>query len=132
MKLKTFKIIKVITSIVVTIAVVSAVVMANIFLALTGIIIGMIILIITRTRVKEIIVDERVKSAGGKASQTTYVIAVLTMGWTSVLIMIFNTQNYFPYLESMALLFAYITIFLIVVYHISYRYFINKIGGHDK
>lgn len=132
MTLKSFKIAKIIVSIFVAITVVTAVGAANIFLALGGIIIGMIALLIARSRVKEIIVDERIMSASQKATQSTYAIVVMTMGFTSVLIMLFNTQNYFPYLESMALLFAYITIFIIVVYHISYRYFIHKTGGHDK
>lgn len=132
MTLKNFKIVKILTSIFVTITVVLSVTVANIFLALVGIIIGMLILLVARNKTKEIMVDERIKSVGEKAAQSTYVIAVLTMGWTSILVMILNTRNYFPYLESTALIFAYITIFLIVVYHISYRYFINKTGGHDK
>lgn len=132
MTLKTFKIIRICTSVLVFAFMAAGLYFANIFVALVGVIIGMLIIWISKYRIKEIIVDERIRSASEKAARSAFIVAVFVMGWTSVLIMIFNIRNYFPYLESVALLFAYITIFLIVIYTISYYYFINKTGGNDK
>lgn len=115
----------------VAITVALALAYANIFLALAGVIIGMLVMWIAKSRTKEIIVDERIMSASEKAGRMTYIIIVSVLGWTSVILMFLNQGHYFPYMESLALIFAYTCIFIIVIYSISYYFFLNRSGGKD-
>lgn len=100
---------------------------------------GMLFLALVRTTVK-IRIDEREMTVREKAAQLTYAIFAPTIGIGSFL-MLFPSQSglevfskgEFSYLESLGMVFAYLSLFLIVLYAISY-YFINRRygGGHEE
>ena len=80
-----------------------------------------------RSRAK-ITVDERNRRSGEKAASATYGIFAATIGISAVLLLLFSRRG-FLYLEAVGLVFAYLTLFLIALYAISYQFFNRKYGG---
>lgn len=111
----------------------SAVVMDNYFLVLVAVLTGMIFMALVRSKVK-INIDEREKTVQEKAAKMTYAIFTPTIGIGSFLLLVFSSgiipavKGEFYYLESLGMIFAYLTLFLIAVYSLSY-YFLNKRYG---
>lgn len=110
------------------------------FLAFIGVVTGMLFLILVRSKAK-IKIDEREKTVREKAAQMTYAIFAPTIGIGAFLLLIPSysglavfSKGEFAYLESLGLILAYLTLFLMAIYAISY-YFINKKfggGGSEK
>lgn len=108
-------------------------------LAVIGVLTGMIFLILVKSKAK-IVVDEREKTVREKAAQLTYAIFAPTIG-IGAFLMLFPSysglsvfsKGEFAYLESLGMVFAYLALFLIVLYAISY-YFLNRKygGGRDE
>jgi uncharacterized membrane protein len=104
------------------------------FLALAGVLTGMLFMIIVRSKTK-IVTDEREKTIREKAAQATYAIFAPTIGIGSVLIILFTKGNLyfvkekFYFLESLGMVFAYLTLFLIALYAISYFFLNRRYGG---
>lgn len=121
-------------------AVVAVAVINNSFLlALAGVLTGMLFLSVVRSKTKTTI-DEREQTIREKAAQTAYAIFAPTLGIGAILLLIPSygglsamAKGEFTYLESLGGIFAYLALFLIAVYAISY-YFLNRKygGGGDK
>lgn len=110
----------------------------NILLALAGFLTGLLFLTIVRSKVK-LNIDEREKTVREKAAQMTYAIFAPTLGIGAFLMLIPSHSNLsvfakgdFLYLESLAIIFAYLSLFLIALYAVSYRYFNKKFGGGNE
>lgn len=112
----------------------SAVFLQNYFLSLIAVITGMVFMALVRSKVK-INIDEREKTIQEKAAQMTYMIFTPTIGIGSFLLLAFSSgiiptvNGEFYYLESLGMIFAYLTLFLIVIYSISYYFLNKKYGG---
>lgn len=98
-------------------------------LAAIGIITGIIFLSLVRSKTK-ITIDEREKTIREKAAQTTYAIFAPTIGIGSFLLIIMARGQYL-FLQSLGMVFAYLTLYLIGLYAISYYFLNRKYGGGD-
>ena len=111
--------------------VVVATITSNLYLAFAGILIGMLFLFVAKKRFKKVVVDERVISISGRASQVTYVVVTMLMACLG-LFFIFSAQKHASlYLESMGVVFCYIALLLITIYSLSYYYFDKKYGADE-
>lgn len=135
MKLKTYQQIKTIIILFIGIIIVLAVFLNAFLLAVIGLLTGMLFLILARSRTK-IKVDEREMIIREKAAQLAYAIFAPTIGIGAVLMLIPSysglsvfSKGEFTYLESLGVIFAYLALFLISLYAISYYFLNRKYGG---
>jgi uncharacterized membrane protein len=112
-----------------------AVTQKSFLLSAIGVLSGMLFLILVRSKTK-ITIDEREKTIREKAAQLTYAIFAPTIGIGAFLLLIpYNdlspvfAKGEFVYLESLGMVFAYLTLFLIAIYAISYHFLNRKYGG---
>lgn len=99
----------------------------NHLLAAAGIVTGLLFLLLVRSRAR-ILVDEREQSIREKAAAATYTIFAATIGVSAVILLLWSRRG-FVYLEALGLLFAYLALFLIALYAISYQFFNRRYGG---
>jgi len=107
----------------------------NTTLVIVAVFTGMLFLFFVRSKTK-IIIDEREKTIREKAAQMAYSIFLPTLGFATLLLLIpsksgmsvFANGN-FSYLESLGIVFAYLTLLLIAIYSISYHFLNKKFGG---
>jgi uncharacterized membrane protein len=99
----------------------------NHLLAAAGIVTGLLFLLLVRSRAR-ILVDEREQSIREKAAAATYTIYAATIGVSAVILLLWSRSG-FVYLEALGLLFAYLALFLIALYAISYQFFNRRYGG---
>ncbi len=98
-------------------------------LAVAGVLTGMLFLLLVRTKVK-IVVDERETSIREKAAQMTYAIFAPTIGLGSFLLNILGSKS--PYLFALGQVMAYLTLFLIAIYALSYHFLSRQYGGGTR
>lgn len=104
-------------------------------LALTTVLTGMALMVLIRLQAK-IKLDEREIALREKAAHLTYAIFAPTIGLGAV-IMLIPTQGGFEvfskgeflYIESLGMILAYLSLFMIVVYSLSYFFLNRKYGG---
>lgn len=113
----------------------SAVAQDSYLLASVGIFTGMLFLSLVRSKVK-ITIDERERTIREKAAQLTYAIFAPTIGIGAFLLLIPSNSGFsvfakgeFIFLESLGMVFAYLALFLIALYSISYFFLNKKYGG---
>lgn len=104
-------------------------------LAVTGISTGMIFMVLVRTKAK-IRTDEREATVQEKAAKMTYSIFTPTIGIAAFLLLLPSkagisvfSKGEWLFVESLGMVFAYLALFLIVIYAISYHFFNKKFGG---
>lgn len=76
-------------------------------------------------------VDEREQTIREKAAASTYTIYAVTIGSSAVILLV-AAQGGSVYLEALGLIFAYLTLFLIALYAVSYQFFNRKYGGGNE
>jgi uncharacterized membrane protein len=135
MNIKRYRQIRILIALFIGVMVSVATTKGSYLLALASVLTGMIFMILVRTKTK-IIVDEREKTIKEKASQMTYAIFAPTIGIGAFLLLIPSqsglsvfSKGDFVYLESLGMVFAYLTLFLLALYALSYHYFNQKFGG---
>ena len=106
-----------------------AVIVSNFYLAISGILIGMLFLFLVRNRFKKVIVDERVISVSGRASQITYSITTILLSLLGLFLIFIARGGENFYLKLLGEAFCYIALLLITIYSISYHYFNKKYGA---
>jgi uncharacterized membrane protein len=119
-------------------AVVAVAVFQNSYLlAMVGILTGFLVLVLVRSKAI-ITADERELTVREKAAHTTYAIFAPTIGIGAFLLLIpykdispVFANGDFVYLKSLGVIFAYLSLFLISLYAISYHYFNKKYGGGE-
>jgi uncharacterized membrane protein len=107
----------------------------NYLLSTASILTGLIFMALVRSKTK-IKLDERGQTIQEKATRITYAIFAPTIGIAAFLLLlpskggisIFRNGEWL-YIESLGMIFAYLTLFLIALYAISYRFFNKKYGG---
>lgn len=104
-------------------------------LSLVGVLTAMLFMIVVRQKAK-IKTDERDKTVGEKAAKMAYAIFVPTLGISAVLFLFPSNSGWevfakgeFAYLESIGVVFAYLVMFLIILYTIAYYFFNRQYGG---
>ncbi len=96
-------------------------------LSIVSLLTGLFFWIFVQSKAKNRI-DERVTTVQEKAAQMTYLIFTPTIGIGSIVLLLFARDEYY-YLESLGMVLAYLTLFLIVLYAISYHFLDRKYGG---
>jgi uncharacterized membrane protein len=135
MNRKRYKQVRVIVALFVA-AIISLASMQNSYLlAITGVVTGMIFMAFVRSKAR-IKIDERETTLREKAAQMTYAIFAPTIGIAAFILLIPYKSissvfkgGEFTYLESLGMVFAYLTLFLIAIYSICYHYLNRKYGG---
>ena len=119
----------------VSVIVAIAVIKNSYVLSVIGVLTGMVFLVLVRSKAK-IKVDEREAAVQEKAARMTYAIFAPTIGIGSFLLLIPSysglsifARGDFVYLGSLGMVFAYLTLFLIALYAISYYFLNRKYGG---
>lgn len=135
MTLKQYRQIRVLVALFVGATVSIAITQESYVLALCGVGTGMLFMTVARTKTK-IVIDERERTIREKAAQLTYAIFAPTIGLGSFLLMIPSrsglavfSKGEFAYLDSLGTVLAYLTLFLIALYAISYHFLNKKYGG---
>lgn len=135
---KKYKRLRAIVAIFVAVIVSIAITKDSYLLAIIGVVIGMFFMIIVRSKTK-ITVDEREKTIREKAAQMTYAIFAPTIGIGTLLLLIPSysglsvfSKGEFVYLESLGMILAYLTLFLIALYAITYHFLSRKYGGGNE
>lgn len=107
-------------------------------LALIGVVTGMLFLVFVRAKTK-ITVDEREKAIREKAANLTYAIFAPTIAIGSLILLIPSrggisvfSKGEFIYLDSLGIILAYLALFMIALYSISYFFLNRRYGGEDK
>jgi uncharacterized membrane protein len=131
MKIKTYKKIRAGVALFVAATVSVATTLDNRWLAVAGVLTGMIFLVLVRSKTK-VTIDERERAVREKAAQWTYAIFTPVIGLGSFLMMTLASDNGFIFLQSLGIVLSYLTLFIICLYAVSY-YFINRnLGGNEE
>ncbi len=135
MKIKKYKQLRAIVAFYVSLLTSVSFTLKNSTLAIFAVLTGMLFLFFVRRKTK-LVIDEREKTIREKAAQITYSIFTPTLGIGSFLLLIPSysgisvfSKGDFTYLESLGIVFAYLSLFLISIYSISYHYLNSKYGG---
>lgn len=99
----------------------------NYLLAGAGLLTGLLFLFVVPTNAP-LAADEREQTIREKAAASTYAIYGGTIGAGAVILLL-GAGRGFVYLEALGLVFAYLTLFLIALYAVSYRFYNRKYGG---
>ncbi len=115
-----------------------AVIRDSYLLATAGVLTGIVFMILVRSKVK-IRTDEREITIQEKAARMTYAIFAPTIGIAAFLLLLPSKGGFsifskgeWLYVESLGMVFAYLTLFLIAIYAISYHFFSRKYGGSNE
>jgi uncharacterized membrane protein len=138
MSIKKYRQVRVIVALFVGALISVATVQGSYLLATVGVLTGILFLALARSRAK-ITVDERERTIREKAAQLTYAIFAPTLG-IGAFLLLFPSQSglsvfakgEFVYLESLGMVFAYLTLFMIAIYALSYHFLNRKYGGGDE
>ena len=132
---KKYKQLRVIVTLFIGVIVALAVVRDSYLLAVTGISTGMIFMVLMRSKAK-IRTDERESTVQEKAARMTYAIFAPTIGIAAFLLLLPSkggidvfSKGEWLFTESLGMVFAYLVLFLITIYAISYHFFNRKYGG---
>lgn len=105
-------------------------------LAAAGVFTGIIFMFLVRSKAK-ITTDERELSVQEKAARVTYSIFAPTIGIISFLLLLpaqggftVFSKGEWLFIESLGIVFAYLTLFLIALYAVTYYFFNKKYGGN--
>lgn len=114
-----------------------AIVQNSYLLAVVAVLTGMLFLSLVRSKAK-ITTDERELTVKEKAAHATYAIFAPTIGIGAFLLLVpykeispVFAKGDFLNLKALGVIFAYLTLFLIAIYAISYHYFNRKYGGGE-
>lgn len=107
----------------------SGVVQNNMILAGVAVVTGMLFLALVRSKTK-IVVDEREKLVREKAAQAAYAIFAPTIGVGSYLLIMLGRNT--PYLFALGQVLAYLALYLIALYALSFHLLNRKFGGQSE
>lgn len=135
MERKKYNQLRVAVTLFVSVIVAMAVTRGSYLLSAAGVLTGMVFMVLVRSKAK-IKVDEREETVREKAAQMTYAIFAPTIAIGAFLLLIPSksglsvfSKGEFVYLESLGTILAYLALFLIAIYAISYHFLNKKYGG---
>lgn len=136
MNRKTYKQLRVAVTFFVGMIVSIAVARDSYLLATVGVVTGMLFMFLVRSRAK-ISTDERELTVQEKAARMTYAIFAPTIGFATFLLLLPSksglsifSKGEWVFTESLGMIFAYLTLFLITIYALAYHFFNRKYGGN--
>lgn len=104
-------------------------------LSLIGVVTGMVFLTLARSRTR-IKTDEREASIQEKAARMAYAIFAPTLAMSALVLLIPSRSGLsvfrngeFAFLDAVGIMLAYLSLFLIIIYAISYHFLNKKYGG---
>jgi len=130
MNFKTFVKLRILIGVLIAIIVAVAVSANNFYLAIAGVLIGILFMFLVKSKFKQLIVDERVISISGQASRLTYMIVTMFLAVLGMFLILSGQGKNDIYGESIGTLFSYIAMLMIAVYSVSYYFFNKKYGGN--
>jgi len=124
MTIKQYKTSKLILTIILAITVAQAIVYQNLLIPVVTIVVAALILFYLKSKVTEIIADERDYKVAGKAAG----LAIQLYSWLTVVIMLilFAKKNLNPSFETIAQVLAYSTCGLLLAYSVIFNYYAKK------
>lgn len=135
MNRKKYKQLRVIVTLFVSAIVGVAVIRNSYLLAVVGVLTGMIFMVLVRSKAK-IRTDEREVTIQEKAARMTYAIFAPTLGIAAFFLLLPSkggmevfSKGEWLFTESLGMIFAYLALFLIMIYAISYHFFNKEYGG---
>lgn len=124
MREKKFNQLRILISAYVAVLISVAITKQNVWLLAGGILTGLLSMWVAKKKLAAKTTDERTEYITGKATTITYSIMSTTLAFVS-LFLIFVAKNQ-PYLQSVGLILSYITLTMIGLFAILYRYYLNK------
>ncbi len=109
-----------------------AVTIDNVYLAVAAVVIGMISMLLVKRSVKEVMVDEMIRSIAGKAALTAYSIAMPILAILSLIFMFSDLSSKSSYLYNLGTVLSYVVLFNMAVYSLAYYYYRKKHGADGE
>jgi uncharacterized membrane protein len=119
------------TAIIVAVGAVS-VVTGIVYILIAAVVIGMIILLMLRRRVKEVIYDERTYTIAYKAARLTVSIAGIGMAMAGAILLALNRDTMASTAAQAGFALLYATCSLLAVNLAAYTYYSRKLGGKNE
>lgn len=108
----------------VSIIVSSAATTQNAWLALFGVLSGMLVLALLRRKMQVRTSDEMLDEVAGKASRAAYGIILIVFALLSLLFTFTRDQS--GYISALGMIFSYLTLSMIAVYSIAFHFYQRK------
>jgi len=96
----------------------------NYVVSMVALVAAMFLIYFMKTRVKEVITDERITKISGRASYLTYMITAVGMALTGMILMALRTK--YPAYLPVAYAFSYVACGMIFLYSIFFRYYYTR------
>ena len=122
------------TALTVIIAAIAAVsvTIGNAYVLIGAVLVGMIILLILRRRVKEVIYDERTYTIAYKAARLTVSAVGISMAIAGAILLALNRDTISSTAAQVGFALLYATCGLLVVNLAAYTYYSRKLGGKNE
>ena len=131
MKSKTYQKFRILIMSFVSVLIAIAIINHNTYLAFSAVVVGMIFLVSVKTRMKEVVEDERTVSVGNQAARWSFNILIGVLASLSIM---FTSRSQPPetdYIESLGVILSYIVLFALAVYAMTFKYLNNRYGGRN-
>jgi len=132
MSYKNFKVARMLMAMFIAMTVSIAVSIENVLLAVSAVGIGMISMVLIKRSVKEVLVDEMVKTIAGKSALMAYTITVPVLAFLSLILMFSNLSSRGSELYNLGITLSYIALFNMAVYSLAYYYYQKKYGRDNE
>jgi uncharacterized membrane protein len=129
MNIKTYRNWRVaITAIIAAVAAVS-VATGIVYILISAVVIGMIVLLLLRRRMKEVIYDERTYSIAYKAARLTMSVVGIGMAVAGAILLVLNRDTLSSTPAQVGFALEYAVCALLIINTLAYTYYNRKLGG---
>jgi uncharacterized membrane protein len=132
MSYRAFKVVRVFIAFFIAMTVSIAVSTKNVYLAISAMAIGSILMLLVKKNVRAVLVDEMVKNIAGKSALIAYSITVSVLAILSLVFMFSNLSYRGSDLYNLGVIFSYIALFSMAVYSLAYYYYRKKYGSDEE
>jgi len=132
MSYKNFKVARMLMAMFIAMTVSIAVSIENVLLAVSAVGIGMISMVLIKRSVKEVLVDEMVKTIAGKSALMAYSITVPVLAFLSLILMFSNLSTRGSEMYNLGITLSYVALFNMAAYSLSYYYYQKKYGRDNE
>ena len=132
MSYKNFKVARMLMAMFIAMTVSIAVSMENVLLAVSAVGIGMISMVLIKRSVKEVLVDEMVKTIAGKSALMAYSITVPVLAFLSLILMFSNLSTRGSEMYNLGITLSYVALFNMAAYSLAYYYYQKKYGRDNE
>lgn len=106
--------------------------MDNIYLALFGVLIGMLFMFLVKQKVSDVLYDERTTAVAGKAARMTYAIVTPILALLSLILMIVGRRIGDAGLETAGTILSYAMLLNVAVYALFFKLYTHEHGGDTE